>query len=111
MKSAKVASFAADFVGLKKFSMNFQTGDCELEFQQGLLIHEQYAVLNKNGELVGTLTRETASGIYVARVISAYGEAGRKVINAAAAGVTGAILSTAGPVALGSGLSAIPIKP
>jgi hypothetical protein len=111
VKSVKVASFAADFVGLKRFSMNFQTGDCTIEFQEKLLIHEQYAVLNKKGDLVGTLTRDVAPGIYVAKVIEAYGEAGQKIIKAGAAGVSGAILSAAGPVSLGNGLSALAIKP
>jgi hypothetical protein len=110
VRTVKVASFAADFVGLKRFSMNFQTGDCTIEFQEKLLIHEQYAVLNKKGDLVGTLTREVAPGIYVAKVIEAYGEAGQKIIKAGAAGVSGAILSAAAPVPLGNGLSALAIK-
>lgn len=109
-KSVKVASFAADFVGLKRFAFNAQTGDCVIEFQEGLLVEEQYAVQDKSGKLVGTLTRHTAPGIYVARVIDAYGEAGRKIVDAFSAGVTGALLSGTTPIALGNGLSAIPLK-
>jgi len=110
-KSVKVASFAVDFVGLKKFSINFVSGDVTIEFQDKLVLgQESYAVRNAKGEVIGTLTKSIVPGIYTARVIEAYGTALQKVIKESAAGVTGAILSAAGPVALGSGLSAIPVK-
>jgi len=110
-KSVKVASFAVDFVGLRRFAINFRTGDVEIEFQENILVSEQYAVQDRTGKIVGALTRSTAPGIYTARVIDAYGTALQKVIKESAAGLTGAILSAAGPVALGNGLTAIPVKP
>lgn len=109
-KSVKVASFAVEFVGLKKFSINYETGDVTIEFQENLLRSEQYAVLNAKGEVVGTLSRDVVPGIYTARVIEAYGTAGKQWIDASGALVTGALLSGAAPVALGNGLAAIPIK-
>ena len=110
VKAVKVASFAAEFVGLKSFSMNAETGACDIQFAENLLVSEQYAVLNKKGELLGVLTRNTASGIYTAKVIEAYGEAGKKIVDSIFSGITGAMISAATPVALGNGLSAIPIK-
>jgi hypothetical protein len=108
-KAVKIASFAVDFVGLKTFSINVETGDVNIAFFDTMLTHEQYAVLNAKGEVVGTLTRAVVPGIYTARVIEAYGEAGKKIVDAVSAGITGAFLSSLGPVALGKGMSAIPL--
>lgn len=110
LKSVKVASFSSDFVGLKRFAMNFHSGACEIEFQDNPLIADQYAVTNKKGELVGILTRGQQPGIYTATVITAYGDAIAGVTKEIAAGVTGAVLATVTPVALGNGFSAIPTK-
>jgi hypothetical protein len=109
-KSVKVASFAVEFVGLKKFSINYLTGDVTIEFQENILRAEQYAVQNAKGELVGTLSRDIVPGIYTARVIEAYGLAGKQWIDATGSLITGALLSGTVPVGLGNGLRAIPIK-
>jgi hypothetical protein len=111
VKSVRIAKFWVDIVGLESFSINYRTGDVTLKFQEGLLYQEQYAVVDNSGKVVGFLTRHVVPGIYTAKVVEAYGSAGKKWIDSTGSLITGAILSAAGPVALGNGLAAIPIKP
>lgn len=102
--SVKVLRITSDLAGVE--SVNYK----DLSIKFGKPTVSQYAIYNKKGDYVGVVTKTDVPGVYNSTVIASTGEATKKIIDSFASGITGAILSFGGPIALGSGISAIPIK-
>jgi len=101
-KSELVASVATDMPGLSKLTV----GKLEATFS-GQTMQVQEAIYDRKGNYVCTLNQVYLPGVYPSHTIKAQGEATARIFDAGAAGVTGAILSSTGVAAVGSGFSTI----
>jgi hypothetical protein len=95
-KNEIVASIATDMPGVE----SVEVGKLAIKFS-GEAMQTEEAVYDRKGNFVTKLTQRYLPGIYPSHTIKAQGEATARVTDAAAAGVTGAVLSGGGAAVAG----------
>lgn len=97
-KTEIVASIATDMPGLK----SLRYGKFYAEWS-GEAMQTEEAVYDRKGNFIAKLSQRYLPGLYPSHTIRAQGEATARVVDSAAAGVTGGLLS-AGAMATGAGI-------